>query len=43
MNTNDIMSQFEMNKAYRIQNGKVAKTWHVVDGFPKIKEERGEV
>jgi predicted ester cyclase len=29
---------------YRIQNGKMAETWHVVDGWPsRLQEQRGEV
>ena len=29
---------------YRIQNGKMIETWHVVEGWPtKIQEETGEV
>ena len=29
---------------YRIQNGKMVETWHVVDGWPlRLQEQRGEV
>jgi SnoaL-like polyketide cyclase len=29
---------------HRIQNGKMAETWHVVEGWPlKLQEERGEI
>jgi hypothetical protein len=28
---------------YCIQNGKMAEMWHVIEGWPLKKEERGEV
>jgi hypothetical protein len=37
-------SETLQSSIHRIQNGKMAEMWHVVEGWPlKIQEERGEV